>query len=58
MSEEDLGPDRRESWRRIRVGLTGLAGILLLAMALPAMAGSIELAITDGLDMARRLAGG
>lgn len=30
MSEEDLGPDRRESWRRIRVGLTGLAGILLL----------------------------
>lgn len=35
-----------------------LAGILLLAMALPAMAGSIDLAITDGLDMARTLAGG
>jgi len=35
-----------------------LAGIILLAMALPAMAGSIELAVTDGLDMARRLAGG
>jgi hypothetical protein len=34
-----------------------LAGIILLAMALPAMAGSIELAVTDGLDMARRLAG-
>lgn len=34
-----------------------LAGIILLAMALPAMAGSIELAIVDGLDMARSLSG-
>lgn len=30
MSVEETNPDRRESWRRIRVGLTGLAGILLL----------------------------
>ena len=34
-----------------------LAGIILLAMALPAMTGSIELAIADGLGMARTLAG-
>lgn len=27
---EDTVSDRKESWRRIRVGLTGLAGILLL----------------------------
>lgn len=30
MTEEEMGSDRRESWRRIRVGVTGLAGILLL----------------------------
>jgi hypothetical protein len=30
MSAEDSAADRKESWRRIRVGLTGLAGILLL----------------------------
>lgn len=30
MAENDITPDRKESWRRIRVGLTGLAGILLL----------------------------
>ena len=30
MSAEDSPTDRKESWRRIRVGLTGLAGILLL----------------------------
>lgn len=30
MSVEDSLADRKESWRRIRVGLTGLAGILLL----------------------------
>lgn len=34
-----------------------LAGIILLAMALPAMAGSIELALNDGLNMARSIAG-
>ncbi|MFM7028037.1 MAG: hypothetical protein ACKOXK_05100 [Chakrabartia sp.] len=30
MSRPDPASDRRESWRRIRVGLTGLGGILLL----------------------------
>jgi hypothetical protein len=30
MANPDFDPDRRESWRRIRVGLTGLGGILLL----------------------------
>lgn len=30
MSAEEATPDRKESWRRIRVGLTGLTGILLL----------------------------
>ena len=30
MTEAEMGADRRESWRRIRVGVTGLAGILLL----------------------------
>ena len=30
MSVEDTLADRKESWRRIRVGLTGLGGILLL----------------------------
>lgn len=30
MSAEETPSDRKESWRRIRVGLTGLAGILLL----------------------------
>ena len=34
-----------------------LAGIILLALALPAMTGSISLALRDGLDMARTLAG-
>lgn len=34
-----------------------LAGIILLAMALPAMTDSIGLALADGLDMARTLAG-
>jgi hypothetical protein len=30
MSDEDTLADRKESWRRIRVGVTGLGGILLL----------------------------
>ena len=30
MSAEDTLADRKESWRRIRVGLTGLGGIVLL----------------------------
>lgn len=30
MANPDFDPDRRESWRRIRVGVTGLGGILLL----------------------------
>lgn len=34
-----------------------LAGVILLAMALPAMAGSIERALADGLSMARMIAG-
>lgn len=34
-----------------------LAGIILLAIALPAMTSSIQLAIVDGLDMARSLSG-
>lgn len=34
-----------------------LAGIILLALALPAMSGSIALALRDGLEMARTLAG-
>lgn len=33
-----------------------LAGIILLAMALPAMAGAIERALSDGLKMARSIA--
>ena len=30
MTSRDGYDDRRESWRRIRVGLTGLGGILLI----------------------------
>lgn len=30
MPAEESATDRKESWRRIRVGLTGLGGILLL----------------------------
>ena len=30
MTSRDGYDDRRESWRRIRVGLTGLVGILLI----------------------------
>jgi hypothetical protein len=30
MAGQELLPDRKESWRRIRVGLTGLGGILLI----------------------------
>jgi hypothetical protein len=55
MSGEDSGGDRKESWRRIRVGLTGLGGILLLIGLASAMLERISprtpepVAVADGL---------
>ncbi len=55
MSGEDALADRKESWRRIRVGLTGLAGILLLIGLTSAMLERISprtpepAAVADGM---------
>lgn len=56
MAESEISPDRKESWRRIRVGLTGLAGILLLIGLTSAMLERLsprtpEPVVTDGDQM-------